>query len=64
MTIYKQGTCSSDVTVSSQLYVCSKCGYTEVKGKDGNSKSCPKCDMPMNIVSSGNNIDDNPLASV
>jgi predicted nucleic-acid-binding Zn-ribbon protein len=64
MTIYKKGTCSSDVTVSSQVYVCSKCGYTEVKSKDSNSKLCLSCNIPMNIISSKNDSEDNSLSSV
>jgi len=53
MSIRKTGTCSSSVIVSSSVYVCNGCSYTEiVKGDIEENKECPKCKTKMEIVSS------------
>jgi len=53
MSIRKKGTCSSAIVVSSAVYVCNNCGYTEMaKNPDKKNKKCPKCKSEMNIVSS------------
>ena len=53
MPLYKKGTCPSSIVVSSTVYVCSSCEYTEiVKGDPSMEKRCPKCDSQMKIVSS------------
>lgn len=67
MSIFKKGTCSSKVTISSTVYVCNSCGYTEIaKSETEGSKKCPKCNSDMSMVSSSceKENDDNTSESV
>ena len=49
----KTGTSDSAVVVSSSVYVCEKCGHTEIaRNSNKSSKECPKCQSNMNLVSS------------
>ena len=53
MTLFKQGTCDSSVVVSSSVYACTNCDYTEiVRNNSGEDKECPKCHSKMRIISS------------
>lgn len=58
MTLIKRGTCSSAVVVSSSVYVCSKCGHTEMASNTNEPKNCPKCDAAMTIVNSQASVED------
>jgi len=52
MTMYKRGTQSSSIIVSSSVYSCTKCDYTEmVSGDKDDQKKCPVCDADMTIIS-------------
>ena len=49
----KKGISDSTVVVSSSVYVCEKCGHTEIaRNSNESSKECPKCQANMNLVSS------------
>ena len=50
MTLYKKGTQSSEVTVSSTVYSCTKCDYTEMATGNKPSK-CPVCKADMVSIS-------------
>ena len=53
MPLYKKGTCYSSVIVSSWVYRCAECGYTEiVRGDSQENKNCSKCQSEMRIISS------------
>ncbi len=53
MTLFKSGTQDSSIIVSSSVYACTSCDYTEIATGDKNeSKKCPKCDAEMQIISS------------
>ena len=53
MTLFKKGTCSSEVVISSSVYACTKCDHTEIiEGvKTSSKKKCPKCSSKMKIIS-------------
>lgn len=52
MTLFKKGTHDSSIVVSSSVYSCTKCDYTEmVTGDKDDNKKCPECDATMQIVS-------------
>lgn len=52
MTICKRGTCFSTVIVSSSVYRCTNCDYTEiVRGDICDDKTCPKCNSKMTVIS-------------
>lgn len=53
MTMIKKGTCSSKILVSSSVYVCSLCEYTEIvkDSEISDKKLCPKCKAEMLFVS-------------
>ena len=53
MALFKKGTCNSSIVVSSSVYACTSCDYTEiVRDDDGKNKECPKCHSRMKIISS------------
>ena len=54
MTLYKKGTCSSSVVISSSVYACTSCDHTEIVEsiKTAKSKKCPKCSSKMRLISS------------
>ena len=53
MTMYKKGTHDSSVVISSSIYSCSSCNYTEMaQGGSDQGKKCPKCDVEMTLISS------------
>ena len=52
MTMFKKGTHDSSIVVSSSVYACTSCDYTEIiSGDKDDNKKCPKCDAEMQIVS-------------
>ena len=52
MPLYKKGTCSSPVIISSSIYSCSSCGHTEIVQDDNTAqKECPKCKSMMKMIS-------------
>ena len=53
MPLYKKGTCYSSVLVSSSVYACTNCDYTEI-AREGEKKEreCPKCHSKMRVISS------------
>jgi len=53
MAIYKKGTCHSSIIVSSSIYKCTSCDYTEmVDGDSDGNKICPECQAEMRMISS------------
>lgn len=53
MPLFKKGTCSSSIIVSSSVYSCNSCDHTEIVRDDGSgNKTCPKCNAGMRIISS------------
>ena len=50
MTIYKKGTQSSDVTISSTVYSCIECDYTQMATAE-KIKKCPMCGADMIAIS-------------
>lgn len=53
MTLFKKGTCSSKALISSFVYVCNKCGHTQMaKTASSEEKECPKCHSKMELISS------------
>jgi len=52
MTLFKKGTQDSSIVVSSSVYACTSCDYTEmVSGDKDDDKKCPECGAKMQIVS-------------
>jgi len=53
MTLFKRGTTSSSVVVSSSVYACTSCDHTEIvtEAQDA-EKECPKCHSSMKLISS------------
>jgi len=53
MTMFKRGTQDSSIVISSSVYSCSSCDYTEIAtdGKDKHVKKCPECGEDMAIIS-------------
>jgi rubrerythrin len=52
MSMIKRGRSDGEVVVSSSVFVCNSCGYTEIASGDGSTKECPKCKSEMKLVSS------------
>jgi len=52
MTLYKKGTESSSVIISSSVFVCPSCGHTEIEKENFGSRECPKCQTQMKFTSS------------
>lgn len=51
MSIIKKGTCDSkENTISSEVYICEKCGHTSMK----KVSKCPECNGIMKKVSNDN----------
>ena len=49
----KTGTISSNVIISSMVYACTNCDHTEViTGDVEKTKTCPKCQDKMVLISS------------
>jgi len=58
MSMIKRATSREKVVVSSLVYICDKCGYTEMgTSSRKKSKKCPECGEKMNAVVS-NDIED------
>jgi len=53
MTLFKRGTQDSSIVVSSSIYSCSSCDYTEIaKDAKNDKKKCPECGAEMTLISS------------
>lgn len=52
MTLYKKGTYASSVIVSSSVYLCGSCGYSNVYKDTSDEKKCPHCGTILHIISS------------
>ena len=63
MTIHKTGTHDSSIIVSSSVYSCTSCDYTELAtGKKDEKKKCPECDADMTIISaSAESVEDSDI---
>lgn len=52
MSMIKKGSCPpSKISVSSTVYICNSCGYTQMI-KGSSKKKCPKCHSDMTMISS------------
>lgn len=53
MSMIKRGTSEVPIIVSSSVYLCHRCGHTEIaRDVNDTTKECPKCKSSMELVSS------------
>jgi rubrerythrin len=53
MTLYKKATMPFTAVITSNIYFCDNCGYTEtVKNSTDEIKKCPECKAKMTLISS------------